>query len=482
MSKRTKKITKQQLPIYVKQYKDWLKTEQSLPPKQVISTTVLLREIKNELKRAKSISAAEYALERKWKEVKDLVKNRSREELDEVYRLIFVPKGISDFRRLEPELIWIKDTTTFETIDFWGETRTHEEEIPDRLNDHWEILRTLVSSQTNDGTIGRSLRFLVRDKISQKYLGVICVSGEMLALSPRNEAIWGKTSTTFETTDFWGVKKKREIELPKDLDAESGKAQNVWTEVEGHSANGSTIIPVQNFGNTFLGGKLLALLCLSKPVADLWKKQYDNVLVSMTTTSLWKSQKENSQYDGLKPYWENVGETTGATSLKISEELYAKMRDWMWVHYPQDYHFHFKAKDAKGQIAQRDNKTRAMEFCYKKLGLKKEEFESGHTRGIYFARLYKNTDAFLRGEITEDKLEPAFDNSIEALTDFWKYGRRGDTSSKSSEGKKGMAKHYLDKKMRDKEVKQLARPEWYRAAAFMTFKQVKNRWGKEVGR
>ena len=455
---RKKKLTKNLLPIYVKQYNDWKKTDAAIPPEKVISTQKLLREIKQELAEAKSGNAAAYALKRKWQEVKEFVRNRSRDELDEVYRLMWVPKGISDFRRLEPELIWIKDTTTFETIDFWGQRKTTEIENPDPLNTHWEIIRTLVSSQTHDGTIGRSLRFLVRDRHSQKYLGVICVSGDMLALSPRNAAIWGDK-------------------------VDNKVAQAAWKKVINHSANGSSIISVQPFGYNYFGGKLLALLCLSKPVADLWKKQYGHTLVCLTTTSLWASMKKGvSQYDGMKPYWDNVGETAGTTPLKISEELYFQMRDWMKKNYPQDYHFHFVAKDEKGQIAQRDNKNRAIEWCYKKLGLKKEDYQSGHTRGIYFARLYKNTDAFLRGEITEDKLEPAFDNSIEELTKFWAYGRRGDTGSKKSEGLKGMTKHRLDRLMREKTLKAQYKPNWYRSVAFKTYAETAALWGDEVGR
>jgi hypothetical protein len=451
-----KKTTKKNLPFYVKQYQEWKK--KTPLPDTSISTQKLRSEIRKQLRNFREGDAASYALYHKWLEIKDFVRTRKRDELDEVYRLMWVPKGISDFRRLQPELIWVKDTITYEAIDFWGNRRTEEIENPDKLHRHWEILRTLVSSQTHDGTIGRRLSFLVRDRKSQKYLGVICISGDMLALSPRNASIWGK-------------------------DTDNKIAQKAWASVIDHSANGSTIIPVQPFGSNYLGGKLLALLCLSKPVADLWKQEYGDTLVSVTTTSLWASLKSGlSQYDGLKPYWENVGTTKGTTPLKITDELYHKMRKWMWRHHPQEYHFKFVAKDPKGQIAERDNKNRAIEWCYKELGIKKDEYVSGHTRGIYFARLYKNTDAYLRGEIKEDQLEPAFDNSIEALTDFWRYGRRGDTSSKASEGQKGMVKHRLDKLLEDKKIAPHLKPQWYRSVAFKTWGETEKLWLSQVGR
>ena len=37
-----------------------------------------------------------------------------------------------------------------------------------------------------------------------------------------------------------------------------------------------------------------------------------------------------------------------------------------------------------------------------------------------FCRLYKNTDEFLRNEIKKRKLVYKFDNSTEALTEYWK--------------------------------------------------------------
>ena len=329
-------------PFYENQYKEW-KKKTPLPTASV-STPKLRSEIRKQLRNFREGDAATYALYHKWLEIKEFVRTRTRDELDEVYRLMWVPKGISDFRRLQPELIWVKDTVTYEAIDFWGNRRTAVIENPDTLHRHWEILRTLVSSQTHDGTIGRRLSLLVRDRKSQKYLGVICISGDMLALSPRNKSIWGANT-------------------------DNRVAQKAWASMIDHSANGSTIIPVQPFGSNYLGGKLLALLCLSKPVADLWKQEYGDTLVSITTTSLWASLKSGiSQYDGLNPYWDNLGTTKGTTPLKVTDELYVKMKRWMWKNHPKEYHFKFVAKDEKGQIAERDNKNRAIEWCYKSLG------------------------------------------------------------------------------------------------------------------
>ena len=80
----------------------------------------------------------------------------------------------------------------------------------------------------------------------------------------------------------------------------------------------------------------------------------------------------------------------------------------------------YVAKKDTGQPHKRDHRNRSHSFTYRQLGIAKELIKSEHARGIYFCELYNNTKEFLKEEIKEDKLEKAFDNSVEALTDIWK--------------------------------------------------------------
>jgi hypothetical protein len=145
-----------------------------------------------------------------------------------------------------------------------------------------------------------------------------------------------------------------------------------------------------------------------------------------------------------------------------------------------------------------------MQFCYKKLKFKTDEWYSGHQRGVHFSRLYKNTDEFLRDEIEESELISAFDNSIEALTEFWRFGSMGDTTKPTQEiidktqlkkipkkiEMKGQVKGRIDSKRKqaaergDKfEVPTEGRTvDWYEELASMSWDEVKMKFGKEVGR
>ena len=321
----------------------------------------------------------------------------------------------------------------------------------DKLNAHWTLIRTLISSQTYDGSVGRSIRFLVRDKVSQKYLGAICISSDLFALTPRN----------------------------KDL----GITQKQWEKLIDHSANGSTIIPCQPFGNRYLGGKLLALLCLSDVVAEAWQRKYGKKLVAVTTTSLWRNRKTHSQYDGMGHYWKNLGETSGSSALKPSKKLYQTMRQWMEQHYPYDYWMHYEAKGSNNMLLMRENKNRAIIFCMKKLGIPPEMYISDHQRGIYFARLYSNSDAFFAGSITGEELVPKFNNSIDALTNYWRYGGRGDKYNKEKKHfHASMTKGRIDKQLLDNKFVKNETPDWYLDDADLTFEQLKQKRRADIGR
>ena len=93
------------------------------------------------------------------------------------------------------------------------------------------------------------------------------------------------------------------------------------------------------------------------------------------------------------------------------------------------------AKNEQGLPLKRDHKQRSLSFVYSQLKIKKDLFQTDHTRGIYFCHLYNNTNEFLRKEITEDKLVKRFDNSVDGLVRIWKdrYASKRVTSLENSD-------------------------------------------------
>ena len=259
------------------------------------------------------------------------------------------------------------------------------------LTEKWNCLRTMTHSQKNSSNIGRNLHYIVRDKVTGKYLGVICITGDFIDLTPRDEYIgWDREYKT-----------------------NSGKLNN--------SAIGSSILPTQPLGFNYTGGKLMALLCCADEIQKQWEENYGDKLVGMTTTSLYGKSKTGglSQYDRLK-HWKKMGYSQGSLSFEMTKNTERAMLDYAEHHFNERYFLLYVAKRENGQTLKRDHRNRMRQFMYSQLKIPKELQKSDHQRGIYYSTFYNNSREFLRGEIDESKLVKSFDGSVEALTQLWK--------------------------------------------------------------
>ena len=272
---------------------------------------------------------------------------------------------------------------------------------PDEIA-QYNTLRSFISTAENNNNVGRNLYYYIIDKVTKKYLGTICMSSDYLDLTPRDNYIG------------WTREKKTDDKMIN------------------YTTVGSTIVPTQPLGFNYVGGKLLALLCLSDKVQKDWKEQYGDRLVSVTTTSLYGKAKAGgmSQYDNLK-HWKKMGYSQGSVAYKPKKETTKRLRDWLKKYHSEKYFEWYVALKPSGQPYKRDHKNRSHQFAFSKLGIDKSIVRSEHQRGIYYSPLYTNTCEFLRGEISEDKLVKSFDTSTEYLVNLWKdkYARKRITFS-----------------------------------------------------
>jgi hypothetical protein len=387
----------------------------------------------NELTYVSAMDVREYTLFQKWCEVQEkyptitvndlwegekkvLADEKQRRAIEEVKRNFWVQKDPDDYLKLEPELVYTNK----------------EEDLPEL----WNTIRTFSSTMKNNSNIGRNLNFVVRDKNTKKYLGVICISSDFLDLTPRDNFIG------------WS----REI-----------KTQGAMIN---HTAIGSTIVPLQPLGFNYVGGKLLALLCLSDPVQQLWEKLYGDKLVSVTTTSLYGKTKAGglSQYDNLD-FWQPMGFTSGSVSFEPLRETRYLIREWLKKNHTRKYFEWYVAKKPSGQPHKRDHKNRSLNFAYSQLNIPKELIRSEHARGIYYTPLYDKTCEFLRKECEVKDLTKSFDTSVENLVEIWKQ------------------KHAKPR------IKQLAKKDkvsteslFYDDLIYLTWEQAKEKYLPQVGR
>jgi hypothetical protein len=367
-----------------KQWKDWSEANPSEKFEHIDEDSMKEILIKD-LTYASQMDVREYTLYQKWCEVKErypvqevstlwgseiqMVDPDQKKLVDKVKANFWVPQEPDDFLKLKPKMV-LSNGPDAET---------------------WNAVRTFSSTMKNNSNIGRNLFYILTDEVTGKYLGVICISSDFLDLTPRDNAI--------------------------------GWSRDVKTQQHmiNHTAIGSTIVPLQPLGFNYMGGKLLALMCLSDTVQADWKRQYGDVLAGVTTTSLYGKTKAGglSQYDGLE-HWNPMGFSSGSVAFEPSRSTKKLVFDWIKENHTRKYFEWWEAKNQQGLPLKRDHKNRSLNFAYSKLQIPKELIRTEHQRGIYFSPLYNNTNEFLCKQITEDKLIKSFDTSEEALTNIWK--------------------------------------------------------------
>lgn len=347
-----------------------------------------LRDIlEKELTELRTSDIAEFMLRHKYHEVQSFVGKVGIKTINEVKEMMYRPTSLDDFHNIEPELLYVHESVDMPHTNIFGETSIREIPYKENLIQHWQIIRTLVSSSRNDLLLGRAMRFLVRDKPTGKYLGIICIGGGLPTITVLNKEYQWQISDEF----------KRD-----------GRITN--------TANGQVVVPTQPNGRLFQMGKLLSLLCLSKPIVEKYQELYGQKLVAIHTTALY-GHKGISQYDNLI-HFKNLGLTTGSSAMKVSNETYKEICNWLRVRYPYQQFVHHDELNTYGELRMRDKKNRILITAFKKLGFKKEEYTSGHKRLVYNSFLYSNAIDYLNRKITENELVPAYDNSVSTLTEY----------------------------------------------------------------
>ena len=367
--------------------KQWDKWQSENPPSSFehIDEAELKQILLKDLSYASKMDVKEYTLYQKWCEVKEryptqeistlfgqetiMVNSDQEKIINEVKSNFWMPKHPDDYEKLQPRLVLSNGP----------------------LAETWNAVRTFSSTMKNNSNIGRNLFYSIVDDVTGNYLGVICISSDFMDLTPRDKSIgWSRDIKTTQ-------------------------------KMINHTAIGSTIVPLQPLGYNYMGGKLLALLCLSDTVQKDWKRQYGDTLVGVTTTSLYGKTKAGglSQYDGLE-HWNAMGFSSGSVAFEPSKPTMRRVFDWIKENHTRKYFEWWDAKNEQGLPLKRDHKNRSLSFAYSKLEIPKELIRTEHQRGIYFSPLYTNTNEFLCKQITDEQLVKAFDTSEEALANIWK--------------------------------------------------------------
>ena len=318
----------------------------------------------------KEMSVEEQTLYKKWQEFNKDEKLMSQiTSLDVISNQLWKPTDINNLEQT------IQEINDMEPIVEYTQD-----------NAKWTLLRQGISSMEFVANPGRNIKFYVKDKVSNKYLGVICMGSDVTSLGSRDEYIGWTRDNKFK----------------------DGKLN--------HTAIGTSIIATQPLGYNFLGGKLVSALVTCSTIRNKWQEMYDETLVGATTTALYGI---HSQYNGI-PHWKTLGETKGKISIKPDDSAYDVWHQWLKDNKTEKYEKLVELRP-NGQ-PQTGIKQKIIQMIYQELGIKRAKYEHGFKRGAYYADIYENGRPFLRNEINEDELvmKEKYKLDYDRIINWWK--------------------------------------------------------------
>ncbi len=300
------------------------------------------------------------------------------EKLDEIQRT----KISNDIKKQVIEDLWRPSDILNENLTITEIENLNPVLVLTNGDDYFNAIRVFTHSLSWSPNVGRNLKYIVIDKHSNKVLGCIVIGSDVLHLEGRDTKIGWNTDTKI------GKKKINHIGMA------------------------TTILPTFLLGYNFLGTKLIAGLVQSKTIENDWKERYGDVLVGITTTSLYGSF---SSYNGI-PNWSKCGLSKGKVILNPSNHLYKFWHNWLKDNHPDDFN---KSTITENNTIVSGPKQKIIKSIFNLLDLKQTEYYHLHQRGVYFYSIYENTIDFLNDKIEEKDLVPKKNND-DSLLKWWK--------------------------------------------------------------
>ncbi len=161
-----------------------------------------------------------------------------------------------------------------------------------------EVLNLTASNAVEEAIPGRTHKWIVTEKKTNKIVGVVRFGSPTINSKPRNNY-------------FDKVVPLKEIN--RDF------------------VMGFNIVPTQPFGYNYLGGKLLALLASSYELKRQFDDKYGTDIKYFETTSLYGTTKGMSMYDGLKPFLRHIGDTESKFLPLFHDDEFRDFFNWFNV-------------------------------------------------------------------------------------------------------------------------------------------------------
>lgn len=279
--------------------------------------------------------------------------------------LIFNPRSLEELKNVKIEL---------EVID----SRNKNMDI-------WNFYRYYVSSLKTGRSVGIQMYILVKDKISSKYLGIIQLGSDFNNIAVRDKYIGWDNETRNKNLKY--------------------------------ILNIKTCVPLQPFGFNCTGGKLLAMLCFSREISDLFLQKMNNrkenpknyPILAISTTSLYGKGVQYSKLKCLK----YLGLTKGESATHISDELFKKCKilcEMKNIKFGDNKH-------ARGKLI-------ILKKLLPQLNLPRSIIYHENRKGFFLGYLYPNSKDLLINKDIDDSniienVNMSFLKSIDEIYQYW---------------------------------------------------------------
>ena len=314
----------------------------------------------------KSMSVQEQTLYKKWQEFNkdDYAIRRKASKFNALYHRLWKPTDIYN-----KPLTILEIESINPVVEYVSSENASE----------WTLYRMLIHTMDWSANPGRNQKYIIKDKTTNKVLGLVSLGSDVTSIKVRDDYIgWTKDNKFVDH-----------------------KLNN--------TAIASTIVCTQPLGFNMLGGKLIAALTTSSTVREQWYKDYEDVLIGITTTSLYGV---HSQYNAI-PHWKTLGESAGKIAIKPDDSAYFVWANWLKENHREEFD---KAQSQTGP------KQNTINRIFRHLDIKSKNYEHGFHRGVFFANMYDNGLEYLRNEIQEKDLvmKDKFKNDIDYTMRWWK--------------------------------------------------------------
>jgi hypothetical protein len=231
------------------------------------------------------------------------------------------------------------------------------------LNHFWEYFRIHSSSIRTRKCPGRMMRIFIKDKKTEKYLGILSIGSPVYNTNAIDKAIG------------WDTENKKKY-------------------IGTHIMNINCCVGLRPISFNTNIGKLLAMAAFSKEIQEEFNRRYNNYIACYMTFSIYGKSIQYDKLECLKMLKEDDGLTKGQ-GCDIPDYIYNKGMEYLKA----------IGYDFSGGSVASNSRLRKTRMLFKELELSDIFYYNNEQRGIYMGYTSNVSQKLLTGALSNEEVE-----------------------------------------------------------------------------